>query len=46
MAPTNPGLVPTITRITRTAAIAAQENAHKEYLRECEEFKAVTKAIL
>ena len=46
MAPANPGPVPIIAGITRTAAIAAQENAHKEHLREYKEFKAVSKAIL
>ena len=46
MAPTNPGPVPIIAGVTRTAAIAAQENAHKEYLCEYKEFKAVSKAIL
>ena len=46
MARTNPGPVPIIAGVTRTATIAAQENAHKEYSRECKEFKAVSKAIL
>ena len=46
MAPTNPGPVPIIAGTTRSAAIAAQENAHKEHLREYKEYKAVSKAIL
>ena len=46
MAPANPGPVPIIAGVTRTAAIAAQENAYKEHLREYKEFKAVSKAIL
>ena len=46
MALTNPGPVPIIAGTTRSAAIAAQENAHKEYLREYKEHKAVSKAIL
>ena len=46
MAPTNPGPVPIIAGTTISAAIAAQENAHKEHLREYKECKAVSKAIL
>ena len=46
MAPANPGPVPIIAGITRTAAIAAQENTHKEHLREYKEHKAVSKAVL
>jgi len=46
MAPTNPGPVPVLAGNTRSAAIAAQENAHKEHLREYKEFRAVNKAIL
>ena len=46
MALTNPGPVPIIAGIIRTAAIAAQENARKEHLREYKEFKAISKAIL
>ena len=45
MAPTNLGLVPIIAGITRTAAIAVQENTHKEHLCEYKEFKAISKAI-
>ena len=46
MIPTNPGPVPIIAGVARTAAIAAQENADKEHLRQYKEFKAVSKAIL
>ena len=46
MALTNPGPVPILAGNTRSAAIAAQENTHKEHLREYKEFKAVSKAIL
>ena len=46
MAPTNPGPVPIIARATRTVAVAAQENSHKEYLYEYKEYKVVNKAIL
>lgn len=46
MAPINPGPVPIIAGTTRSAAIAAQANAHKEHLREHKEHKVVSKAIL
>ena len=46
MAPINPGPVSIIAGITRTAAIAAQENTYKEHLREYKKFKAISKAIL
>ena len=46
VAPTNPGPVPVIAGTARSAAIAAQESAHKEHLRECKEHKAVGKAII
>ena len=46
MPPTNPGPVPIIAGNTRTAQVAAQENAHKEHLREYREYVKVSKAIL
>ena len=46
MAPTNPGLVPIIAGNTHSAEVAVQENAHKEYLHECKEYKAVCEVIL
>ena len=46
MPPTNLGLVPIIAGTTCTAQVAAQENVHKEYLREYKEYIKVGKAIL
>jgi len=46
MPPTNPGPVPIIAGNTRTAQVAAQENAHKEHLREYKEYVKVSKAVL
>ena len=46
MPPANPGPVPVIAGNTRTAQVAAQENAHKEHLREYKEYIKVGKALL
>ena len=46
MPPTNPGPVPIIAGNTRIAQVAAQENAHKEHLREYKEYVKVSKAVL
>ena len=46
MPPTNPGPVPIIRGNMRSAQIATQESAHKEYLRECNEYVKVGEAIL
>ena len=46
MLPTNPGPMPIIAENTRTAQVAAQENAHKEHLREYKEDVKVSKAML
>ena len=40
------GPVPIIAGNVCTASVAAQANAHKEYLREYKEYKAISKAIL
>ena len=46
MPPTNPGPVPIIAGTIHTAQVAAQENVHKEYLREYKEYIKVGKATL
>ena len=46
MASINLGLLPIIAGNVCTASIPAQENAHKEHLREYKEYKAISKAIL
>ena len=46
MAPTNLGPVPIVAETTRTAQVAAQENAHREHLREYKECIKVSKALL
>ena len=46
MALTNLCLVSIIAGTIRTATMVAEENVHKDYLCECKEFKAVSKAIL